>query len=43
MLTSFGALKPEANDAQVAHESCLGEMDQGINYQFGALLHDLGL
>ena len=43
MLTSLGALKPEANDAQVAHESWLGEMDQGINYQFGALPHWLRL
>lgn len=43
MLTSLGALKPEANDARVAHESWLGEMDQGINYQFGALPHRLRL
>lgn len=39
VLTSFGALEPETNNAKVAHQCPPGEMGQGINWQFGALLH----
>lgn len=43
MLTSLGALEPEANNAQVARESWPGEMGQGSKCRFGALPHWSGL
>lgn len=39
MLTSYGALEPEADSVQVAHECWPGKMGQGINCWFGALPH----